>query len=70
MYANLVKELERQLTSEEWNLVSHYINKADDFGRADRDSEARESLLDAIAVAKKKGENNAAGKIQYYLRFY
>ena len=27
------------------------------------------STLDAIAVAASKGENNAAGKIQYYLRF-
>ena len=47
MYPTLVRDLENKLTSKEWNLVSHYIYKAADYG-----------------------EDNAAGKIQYYLRFY
>lgn len=70
MYANLVRELENKLTGKEWSLVSHHIYKADDLGKAGRDSEARECLIDAIAIANYNGEQNAAGKIQYYLRFY
>ena len=70
MYPTLVRDLENKLTSKEWNLVSHYIYKAADYGEANKDSAARECLLDAIAVARQNGEDNAAGKIQYYLRFY
>ena len=70
MYPTLVRDLQNKLTSKEWNLVSHYIYKAEDYGNADRDREARECLLDAIAVARQNGEENAAGKVQYYLRFY
>ena len=70
MYPTLVRDLENKLTSKEWNLVSRYIYKAEDYGNANKDSQARESLIDAIAVARQHGEDNAAGKIQYYLRFY
>lgn len=70
MYSGLASELYRKLTSSEWNLVSYYIEKADDLGKSGKDSAAREELENAIAVAASKGENNAAGKIQYYLRFY
>ena len=69
-YPGLASALYNKLTSSEWSLVSYYINKADDLGNAGKDSDAREALLDAIAVASSKGEYNAAGKIQYYLRFY
>ena len=70
MYPKLVKELQNKLTGKEWELVSHYIYKAEDYGEADKDSQARECLIDAIAVAAQYGETNTAGKIQYYLRFY
>lgn len=66
---NFAKELENKLTSAEWDLCSYYVLKAQEAYNADRDSAARESLLDAVAVCAKAGENNAAGKIQYYLRF-
>lgn len=69
-YPNLASTLKNKLTSSEWDLVSYYIEKAEDLGEADKDREARKTLLDAIAVAAAKGEDNAAGKIQYYLRFY
>lgn len=70
MYPYLVSELENKCTSDEWRLISSYIYRARDLGEANKDNEAREALLDAIAVAAAAGENNAAGKVQYYLRFY
>ncbi len=70
MYDRLAKDIQNKLTSSEWSLVSYYINKADDLGKAGRESSAKEALYDAIAVARAHGEDNAAGKIQYYLRFY
>lgn len=70
MYAHLASELCRKLTSSEWNLVSYYIEKADDLGKAGKEQAARDEIENAIAVAASKGETNAAGKIQYYLRFY
>lgn len=66
---NFCMELQQKLTWDEYNLVRYYIEKATDAYRAGRYSTAREALLDAIAIAAAKGENNAAGKIQYYLRF-
>jgi len=66
---NFSVELQRKLTWEEYSLVRRYIEKATEAYQAERYSVAREALLDAIAVAASKGENNAAGKIQYYLRF-
>ena len=70
MYDRLARDLQNKLTSSEWSLVSYYIYKADDLGKNGNDSAAKESLYDAIAVAKANNELNAAGKIQYYLRFY
>lgn len=70
MYPYLVSELENKCTSDEWRLISSYIYRARDLGEANKDNEAREALLDAIAVAAAAEENNAAGKVQYYLRFY
>ena len=66
---NIAAELERKLSGSEFSLVSYYIYKASEAYDAERYSVAREALLDAIAVAKAEGEYNAAGKIQYYLRF-
>ena len=66
---NIAAELERKLTGSEFNLVAYYIYKASDAYDDERYTQARESLLDAIAVAQQNGEYNAAGKIQYYLRF-
>ena len=66
---NFAKELENKLTSDEWSLCSYYVLKAQDAYNEGRDSAARESLEDAVAVCKAKEEYNAAGKIQYYLRF-
>lgn len=66
---NFAVELQRKLTWEEYSLVRYYVEKATDAYKAERFSEARESLLDAVAVAAAKGENNVAGKVQYYLRF-
>lgn len=69
-YPRLADTLMRQLTASEWELVAYYILKAEDYGENGKDSAARESLKDAIAVAAAQGESNAAGKIQYFLRFY
>ena len=66
---DFAKELERKLTGAEYALVSYYIEKATDAYKDERYSVARSALEDAIAVAAAKGEYNAAGKIQYYLRF-
>lgn len=61
--------LQNKLTSKEYNLASPYIERAQDYYNADKDSAAREALLDAIAVCAAAGENNAAGKIQAYLKY-
>ena len=66
---NFAKELENKLSSDEWSLCSYYVLKAQEAYDKDRDSVARESLKDASAVCAAAGEDNAAGKIQYYLRF-
>lgn len=62
-------ELNRKLTDDEWELCAYYVKKAQSHYNEERWSEARESLLDAVAVCIAAGENNAAGKIRYYLRF-
>ena len=66
---NFATELERKLTWDEYSPIRYYIEKATDYYNNGRYSEARESLLDAIAICVQNGENNAAGKVQYYLRF-
>lgn len=70
MYQGLASELYSKLTSDEWNLVSYYIKKADELGEVGKESRARDELQNAVDVAKAQGEYNAAGKIEYYLRFY
>ena len=71
MYSRLAIELKRKLTSDEWNLVSYYILKADECGDdSTGDTVARRALEDAISVALSKGEASAARKIQEYLKFY
>lgn len=67
---NLVSEIERKLDAREWALVSRYIYKAEDFNRDERDADVRRALEDAFNVALSEGENNAANKIRYYLRFF
>ena len=66
---NFARDLYNKLTADEWALCAYYIRKAQDYFDAERWSAARESLYDAIAVCANAGEDNAAGKIQYYLRF-
>lgn len=66
---NFARELYNKLTSREWELVSHYVEKAQGYYDQERWNEARESLLDAVAVCAAAKEDNAAGKVQYYLRF-
>lgn len=66
---NFSQELYNKLTSDEWSLCSYYIEKAQDYYDSGKHSQAREALLDAVEVCAERGENNAAGKIQYYLRF-
>lgn len=66
---NFSRELYNKLTSHEWDLCSHYVEKAQDYYNDERWSDARESLLDAIAVCAAADEENAVAKIQYYLRF-
>ena len=66
---NFARELYNKLTASEWSLCGRYVDKAQEYYDSERYSEARESLLDAIAVCSSAGEYNAAGKIQYYLRF-
>lgn len=66
---NFARELYNKLTFCEWELVSYYVEKAQDYYDQGRWSDARESLLDAVAVCSAAKEENAAGKVQYYLRF-
>ncbi len=66
---NFSNELYNKLTSDEWRLCSYYVEKAQAYYNDERWPEARESLRDAVAVCAAAGEDNAAGKIQYYLRF-
>ncbi|MBR1884478.1 MAG: hypothetical protein IJ809_06095 [Clostridia bacterium] len=66
---NFAKELENKLTGSEWSMVSYYISKAQEYYDNEKYSDARNSLEDAVAVAKANGEYNAANKIQYYTRF-
>lgn len=66
---NFANELNNKLCSDEWEIVSYYINKAQDLYNAEKYDDARESLLDAVAVARAHGEENAAYKIAYYTRF-
>lgn len=66
---NFAKDLERQLTAGEWALCGRYVSKAQELFDDERDAEAREALKDAVAVCVAAGENNAAGKVRYYLRF-
>lgn len=66
---NFSTELQRKLTWDEYSMVSYYIEKATEAYKAERYSVAREALEDAVAIAKSKGEYNAANKIQYYIRF-
>lgn len=66
---NFSKELYYKLDSDEWRLCSYYVEKAQDLYDDDCFREARESLLDAVAVCLAAGEDNAANKIKYYLRF-
>lgn len=71
MFSRLAIELKQKLTSDEWNLVSHYILKADEYGDdSTGDAVARRALEDAISVALSNGEASAARKIQEYLPFY
>ena len=69
MKFDFARELYNKLSPDEWSLCSRYIEKAQGYYDQDRDSEARECLLDAIAVFKANGEYSAANKIEYYLRF-
>lgn len=66
---NFSRELYNKLTSDEWQLCAHYVQKAQECYDGGYWAAAREALLDAVAVCAAAGENNAAGKIQYYLRF-
>lgn len=66
---DFARELYNKLTSREWSLVAHYVEKAQGYYDDNRYSDARKCLLDAVAVCAAAGENNAAGKVQYYLRF-
>ena len=74
MYTGLAKELYRKLSSDEWRLVSHYINKADELGEAGKEKEAREELENALAVAMSQRDEatreDMVIKIRPYLRFY
>ena len=67
---NLKKELYNKLTYNEWSICHIYIEKAQECYSVERYSDARESLMDAIAVCASAGESNAASKIQYYLNVY
>lgn len=66
---NFANELSRKLTDDEWELCGYYVQKAQSYYNEEHWSEARESLLDAVAVCAAAGEDNAACKIRYYLRF-
>lgn len=61
--------LRNKLTAKEYDLASPYIERAQDYYNADKDSAARESLLDAVAILKAHGEDSGANKVAYYLRF-
>lgn len=49
--------------------VSYYIGKAQEAYDMDRDSEARSALESAIDLLNAAGEDWAANKVAYYLRF-
>lgn len=66
---DFAEALYNKLDDAEWRLCSYYVRKAQDLYDNDQDDEARESLLDAIAVCLAAKEDNAANKIRYYLRF-
>lgn len=66
---NFARDLEKKLTAQEWALCCRYVEKAQQYYDMDHWSQARESLMDAIAICTVEGERNAAAKIQYYLRF-
>ena len=66
---NFAREIENKLTGAEWNLVSYYVMKAQDYYDDSRYSEARASLEDAVSVAQANDEYHAAEKVRYYIRF-
>lgn len=67
---DIVRELENKLSADEWNLVSHWIYKAASLAKEGRDDEARSALKEAVDVAMYNGEQNAAYKVNYYIRFF
>jgi len=69
LFMNISKELERKLTSSEYDKVAYYIEKASQAYEEERYSTAKSSLEDAVAILKADGEYNAASKVSYYLRF-
>ena len=66
---NFERELSRKLTPTEWNCCSFYVEKAQEQYNNERYADARESLLDAVAICVAANEYNAAEKIRYYLKF-
>ena len=66
---NFRDQLYNKLGSDEWELVNYYINKAQDYYDNDKDGDAKEALLDAVAICRQHNEHNAADKIYYYTRF-
>lgn len=66
---NFERELYNKLTYSEWSICRVYVCKAQEYYSEEKYSQAREALLDAVAVCESKGEENAAEKVRYYLRF-
>ena len=54
---NFARELYNKLDSSEWSRAGRYIQKAQEYYDAERYSDAREALLDAVAVCAAAGEN-------------
>jgi hypothetical protein len=49
--------------------VSKYISQAQEYYNADKDSAAKEALLNAEALLREADEDWAADKVHYYTRF-
>ena len=66
---NFSHELFNKLDAKEWELCPYYILKAQDCYDNEQWNDARNALQDAVDICLASGEENAANKIQYYLRF-
>lgn len=70
-YLDFESRLESEISSVMYEVkyVAYYISKAQELYNSDKDYEAREALENAAALLRQAGEEWAAQKVEYYLRF-